>query len=141
MGIIRVLFLSDTHLGFDFPFHTRIQRRRRGPEFFANFKRALLPALEGRVDCVVHGGDLLYRSKVPPQLVAMAFEPLKQVADCGIPVYLVPGNQERSAIPHDNLTEHRGIHIFDKPRTYLLRKDGFALALAGFPFERHPCGQ
>jgi hypothetical protein len=42
MGIIRILFLADTHLGFDLPFRPRIQRRRRGPEFFANFKRALL---------------------------------------------------------------------------------------------------
>ncbi len=137
MGIIRILFLADTHLGFDLPFRPRIQRRRRGPEFFANFERALLPALKGQVDCVVHGGDLLYRSKVPPQLVAMAFEPLKQVADQGIHVYLVPGNHERSAIPHRHLAEHPGIHIFDRPQTYLLRKDDFTLALAGFPFVRH----
>jgi len=137
MGIIRILFMADTHLGFDLPFRPRIQRRRRGPEFFANFKRALLPALQGRVDCVVHGGDLLYRSKVPPRLVAMAFEPLKQVADQGTPVYLVPGNHERSVIPHSHLAEHPGIHIYDRPRTYLFRKDDFTLALAGFPFVRH----
>ena len=37
MGIIRILFLADTHLGYDLPFRPRIQRRRRGPEFFANF--------------------------------------------------------------------------------------------------------
>ena len=98
MGIARILFLADTHLGFDFPFRPRIQRRRRGVDFFANFKQALAPALNGEVDCVVHGGDLLYRSKVLPQLVEMAFEPLKRVADKGIPVYLVPGNHERSAI-------------------------------------------
>jgi len=113
MGIIRILFLADTHLGFDLPFRPRIQRRRRGPEFFANFKRALLPALQGRVDCVVHGGDLLFRSKIPPRLVAMAFKPLKQVADQGTPLYLVPGNHERSAIPHSHLAEHPGIELLD----------------------------
>ncbi len=80
MGIVRVLFLADTHLGFDLAFRPRIERRRRGPEFFANFQRALQPALDGRVDCVVHGGDLLFRSRVPARLVSMAFEPLKQVA-------------------------------------------------------------
>jgi DNA repair exonuclease SbcCD nuclease subunit len=137
MGIIRILFIADTHLGFDLPFRPRIQRRRRGPEFFANFERALQPALAGRVDCVVHGGDLLYRSKVPPRLVAMAFDPLKQVADQGTPVYLVPGNHEGSAIPHRHLAEHPGIHVFDRPRTYLLRKNDFTLALAGFPCMRH----
>jgi DNA repair exonuclease SbcCD nuclease subunit len=67
----------------------------------------------------------------------MAFKPLKQVFDQGIPLYLVPGNHERSAIPHSHLAEHPGIHIFDRPRTYLLRKDDFTLALAGFPFIRH----
>jgi DNA repair exonuclease SbcCD nuclease subunit len=136
MGIVRVLFLADTHLGFDLAFRPRIERRRRGPEFFANFQRALQPALDGRVDCVVHGGDLLFRSRVPARLVSMAFEPLKQVADRGIPVYLVPGNHERSAIPHRHLGEHPQIHIFNKPRTFRLQRDNFNLALAGFPFAR-----
>ncbi len=68
----RVLLLADTHLGFDLPFRPRINRRRRGHDFFANFERALQPALRGEVDVVVHAGDLLYRSKVPPVLVDMA---------------------------------------------------------------------
>ena len=71
MGIVRVLFLADTHLGFDLAFRPRIESRRHGPEFFANFQRALQPALDGRVDCVVHGGDLLFRSKVPASSQAM----------------------------------------------------------------------
>ena len=136
MGVIRVLFMADTHLGFDLPFRPRIERRRRGPEFFANFKQALQPAMNGRVDCVVHGGDLLYRSKVPARLVEMAFEPLKRVADRGVPVYLVPGNHERSSIPHRHLIDHPDIHIFDKPHTFRLQKEKFSLALAGFPFVR-----
>jgi DNA repair protein SbcD/Mre11 len=133
---IRILFLADTHLGFDYAFRPRIKRRRRGPEFFANFERALQPALEGQVDGVVHGGDLLYRSKVPAGLVAMAFEPLKAVADRGIPIYMVPGNHERSTIPHGHLAEHPLIHIFYQPRSFVLRKSGFTLALSGFPFVR-----
>ena len=136
MGIIRILFLADTHLGFDLAFRPRIERRRRGPEFFANFERALQPALRGRVDCVVHGGDLLYRSKVPARLVAMAFEPLKAVAERGVPIYLVPGNHERSAVPHRHLAEHPQIHIFDRPRCFVLKKGHFTLALSGFPFVR-----
>ena len=137
MGLIRILFLADTHLGFDLPFRPRVQRRRRGPEFFANFKHALQPAAKGRVDCVVHGGDLLFRSKVPPRLVAMAFEPLKQVADQGTPVYLVPGNHERSVIPHRHLADHPEIHIFDRPKIFLLHKGEITLAMAGFPFVRY----
>ena len=132
MGIIRILLIADTHLGFDLPFRPRIQRRRRGPEFFANFDRALKPALNGEVDAVVHGGDLLYRSKVPPRLVEMAFDPLKQVAEAGVPVYLVPGNHERSAIPHGHLAQHPGIHLFDRPRTFTLQTRKGSLALAVF---------
>lgn len=136
MGIARVLFLADTHLGFDLPFRPRIQRRRRGFDFFNNFETALQPAFNAEVDCVVHGGDIFYRSKVPTRLAEMVFEPLKRVADKGVPVYLVPGNHERSTIPHGYLATHPLIHIFDRPRTFTLQKDGCVLALAGFPFQR-----
>jgi hypothetical protein len=33
MGLIRVLLMADTHLGFDLPLRPRIKRRRRGPDF------------------------------------------------------------------------------------------------------------
>ena len=133
MGVVRILFLSDTHLGFDWPLRPRIQRRRRGPDFFRNYERALEPARRGEVDCVVHGGDILYRSKVPPMLVEMAFEPLKTLADEGVPIYIVPGNHERSVIPRGLLAQHPGIQVFDRPQTYLLHLDGFSLGLSGFP--------
>jgi exonuclease SbcD len=133
---IRILFLADTHLGFDLPFRPRVNRRRRGPDFFKNFELALAPAYRKEIDAAVHGGDLFFRSKVPPLLVQMAFEPLIKVADSGIPVYLVPGNHERSAIPYRMLAAHPNIHIFDRPKTFLLKVKGISLALAGFPHVR-----
>lgn len=136
MGMIQILFLSDTHLGFDFPFQPRIKRRRRGDDFFANYHRALEPALNGEIDCVIHGGDLLYRSKVPARLVTLAAAPLKDVADAGVPVFLVPGNHERSIIPHFERMHHPNIFVFDRPRTYDLNAGGMHLALVGFPFYR-----
>jgi len=136
MGLIRVLLLADSHLGFDLPFKPRVQRRRRGHDFFNNFNQALEPARAGEVDCVVHGGDLLYRSKVPPELVAMAFAPLHEIAANGVPVYLVPGNHERSKIPFSLLARAPEVYIFDRPRTFLLEKPGFSLALSGFPYVR-----
>lgn len=136
MGIIRILLMADTHLGFDLPFRPRIKRRRRGPDFFANFECALTPALNGEVDAVVHGGDVLYRSKVPARRVEMAFEPLKRVAEAGVPVYLVPGNHERSTIPHSDLAAHTHIHVFDRPRTFVLQTPNGSVALAGIPFVR-----
>jgi DNA repair exonuclease SbcCD nuclease subunit len=133
---IRILLVADTHLGFDLPFRPRVQRRRRGHDFFANFERALLPALRGEVDLVVHGGDLFFRSKVPPALVDRAMAPLVRVADAGVPVYVVPGNHERSRIPLHLWAAHPHVHIFDRPRTFVHQAPGGTLALAGFPFER-----
>jgi len=133
---VRILFLSDTHLGLDLPQRPRVARRRRGPEFFAALDRAMAPAARGEVDLVVHGGDVFFRSRVPPGLVERAFAPLKAVADRGVPVCVVPGNHERSTIPHPLLAAHPGIHVFDRPRTFGLVVSGLTLALTGFPFVR-----
>jgi DNA repair protein SbcD/Mre11 len=133
MDLIRILFLSDTHLGFDWPRRPRIERRRRGPDFFSNYERALVPARRGEVDLVVHGGDLLYRSRVSAELVERALRPLKEIADRGVPVYVVPGNHERSRIPFPLLACHPRLFVFDEPRTFIFERHGFRLALAGFP--------
>jgi DNA repair exonuclease SbcCD nuclease subunit len=134
--VIDVLLLADTHLGFDLPSRPRVVKRRRGPDFFANTRLALEPALRGQVDLVVHGGDLLYRSKVPPGLVAQALEPLLEVADEGVPVVLVPGNHERSTLPYPMLASHEHLHVLDRPRTVGLELAGTRLAVGGFPCER-----
>lgn len=134
--MVRVLLLADTHLGFDLPARPRVEKRRRGPDFFANTRRALEPALRGEVDMVVHGGDLLYRSKVPPWLVTRALEPLFEVADNGTPVVLVPGNHERSALPYPMLASHEHLHVLDRPRTVELELAGTRVAVGGFPCER-----
>lgn len=133
---VRVLLVADTHLGFDLPFRPRIKRRRRGQDFFANFERALKPALEGKVDLVVHGGDVLYRSRVPAGLVHMAMAPLMKVADQGVPVFVIPGNHERSRTLYSLFAVHPNIHIFDVPRTFECGVMGWRIALSGFPFCR-----
>jgi DNA repair protein SbcD/Mre11 len=135
--VVRILFLADTHLGFDLPVRPRIDRRRRGHDFLANYATALAPALDGRVDLVVHGGDVFNRSRPPTSVVHQAFEPLARVADLGVPVFVVPGNHERGRIPHLRLAQHPRIHIFDRPRTFVAHVRGKRVALAGFPSERH----
>ena len=137
MTPIRILFLADTHLGFDLPQRPRINRRRRGHDFFANFESALQAALSERVDFVLHGGDLFYRSRVPPSLVQRVFLPIKRVADAAVPVFLVPGNHERSRIPYPMLALHPNIHVFDRPRTFSAEAGGMRIALAGFAYHRH----
>ena len=135
-NVIRILFLADTHLGFDLPVRPRIKRRRRGDDFLANYATALRPALAGEVDLVVHGGDVFNRSRPVPSLAYQAFEPLSRVADRGVPVFIVPGNHERGRLPHIRFAKHPGIHVFDEPRTFVAEVRGAKVALAGFPSER-----
>jgi len=138
---LRILFLADTHLGFDLATRPRVQRRRRGHDFFAMFERVLREAIQQDYDFLVHGGDVFYRSRVPASLVQRAFMPLKRVAEAGIPVLVVPGNHERSAIPHASLALHPGIHVFDRPRTFVLRKNDCTVAFSGFPYCRRDVRQ
>jgi len=131
---MRLLFLSDTHLGHDLPARPRVARPRRGAEFFESFEAALAPARAGEVDAVLHAGDLLYRSRVPAWLSDAALAPLRAVADAGVPVLLIPGNHERGQLPHPLLALHRNLHVFDRPRTVALEAGGVRVAFAGFPY-------
>jgi DNA repair exonuclease SbcCD nuclease subunit len=134
--VLRVLFVSDTHLGFDLPARPRVERRRRGDDFFRCFEAALQPAFAGEADVVVHGGDLLFRSRVPAPLVDRALEPLRRVAQAGVDVLLVPGNHERSAIPRPLFAAHPRLRTFHSPRTFVVERRGIRAAFAGFPYCR-----
>jgi len=133
---MRILFLSDTHLGLDLPLHPRVERRRRGHDFFDNFERALAPAFAGQIDVVVHGGDLHYRSRVPAWIAEAALAPLKRVASMGIPVVLVLGNHERSRLPFPLFGLHDHLHVIDRPRTIVVTTRGLRVAFVGFPYAR-----
>lgn len=133
---VRILLLADSHLGFDLPVRPRVERRRRGHDFFANYRRALAPVFAGEIDLVVHAGDVFDRPAVVPTVAHLAYEPLRQVADRGVPVFIVPGNHERSRLPHARFASHPRIHVFDQPRTFVVDVRGTPVALSGFPYER-----
>ena len=133
---VAVLLLADTHLGFDDPVRARVDRPRRGVDFFENYERALEPARRGEVDIVVHGGDLLFRSKVSAGLVDRALAPLIAVADGGVPVFIVPGNHERGRIPFGLLARRRNVYVFDRARWFTLECRSVRVALCGFPHQR-----
>jgi DNA repair protein SbcD/Mre11 len=131
---VRLLFLSDTHLGVDLPARPRVEKPRRGDDFFESFERALAPALRGDVDLVVHGGDLFYRSRIPAWLADRVYGRLADLADAGVDVFWVPGNHERSAAPRSLFLTHPRVRVFDRPRTFRVTRGGLTLALAGFPY-------
>ena len=136
MPDIRILFLADSHIGFDLPVRPRVERRRRGHDFLANHRAALQPAMDGEVDVVVHGGDIFNRSRPPVTVAYQALEPLRRVAELGTPVFIVPGNHERSRIPHPHFLAHPNVHVFDRPRTFVVDVRGCRVAFAGFPYDR-----
>jgi DNA repair protein SbcD/Mre11 len=136
MSAIRILFLADTHLGFDLPVKPRINRRRRGIDLFKNYELALQPALSKEVDIVIHGGDLFYRSRIPELLISMAFEPLIKIADSGIPVVLVAGNHEWSFIQQTIFEKHQNIHIFNELKSFYFRINDVNTQISGFPCVR-----
>ena len=134
---IRILLLADTHLGFDLPVRPRVERRRRGHDFLANYAAALDPALAGEIDIVVHAGDVFDRPTIHSTVAYQALEPLRRVAERGVPVFVVPGNHERARLPHARFASHRNVHVFDSARTFVVEVRGTRIALAGFPYERN----
>jgi DNA repair protein SbcD/Mre11 len=133
---VRVLFVSDSHIGFDTVRRARIARRRRGDDFLAMYRLALEPALKGEVDAVVHGGDVFDHPNVRAGDVDDAFRPLRAIAERGCPVFVVAGNHERSSFPFPLLARHPGIHLFTQPRTVAVRVAGLTLAVGAFAYQR-----
>ena len=108
---IHLVLFADSHLGYDFPLHPRIKKRRRGNDFFRNFKSVLSYARQYKVDLVIHGGDLFFRNKVPDAIVDKVYQILTDFAEHNIPLYIVPGNHERSYLPPSVFLNHRNIYI------------------------------
>lgn len=136
MKAVRVVLVADTHLGFDLPLRPRVERRRRGNDFFANYHRVLDHVVRTRPQAFVHGGDFFFRSRVAPEIADRAYTALAVIADLGVPVVVVPGNHDRSRLPSSIWLAHRNIHVLDRPRTMLIDAHDMRLAIGGFPFAR-----
>ena len=133
---VRLLFYSDTHLGFEFPFNPRSAHRHRGHDFFANFHYVYNYARENNIRFVIHGGDLFYRSKIPDKLVNFVYTALLEYAGMGIVTFIVPGNHERGRLPQSLLMNHPNLKIFSRAQTFYEQLDDVAISFSGFPFVR-----
>ncbi len=100
------------------------------------YHRVLEAARAERVDGLIHGGDVFYRSRVPDSLVDRVMAPLVELAEAGVPVFLVPGNHEWSSLPRTLFSLHDRIHVFNEPRIFRLTIEGVRIAIGGFPFVR-----
>lgn len=137
MTSLRIVFFADTHLGFDYPIKPRVERRRRGPDFFDNFHRVLDYASNTRPDFLLHGGDLFFRAKIPQLIVDLVYQDLFEFAGEGIPTLIVPGNHERSILPASLFLSHPNLYVFDKPGSFNFQVAGAQITFSGFPCRRN----
>ena len=133
---VKIIFLADSHLGFDYPIKPRIKRRRRGDDFFNNFKTVLNYAVDNKADLVLHGGDFFFRAKLPSKIVDISYGILTEFAEHKIPFVIVPGNHERSKMPVSIFLENPYLHIFNEPKSFNFEIKGSKLSVSGFPCER-----
>ena len=134
--MIKIVFLSDTHLGFDYPLRPKKEKRRRGIDFFNNFDTVLKYAKEEQVDLVIHGGDLFFRTLIPNPIIDMVYERIFNFAEMGIPMVIVPGNHESSKLPVSLFMQHPNIYYYDKPQSFQFNLKGIDFDIAGFPCVR-----
>ncbi|SMD39119.1 DNA repair exonuclease SbcCD nuclease subunit [Reichenbachiella faecimaris] len=128
---ISILLFSDTHIGFDHPPTNKpTKNRRRGFDFFHNFKLVIDQAIALKVDYVIHCGDVFEKHNVPAFLVDQTYAQFLRLANDDIQVFIVPGNHERSVLPPSLFLNHPNIHLFDNPKTYTLP----GLSISGFPY-------
>lgn len=127
----RILLFSDTHIGFDHPSNNKPGKsRRRGFDFFDNFKKIIDQAIALSVDYVIHCGDVFEKATIPSFLVDQTYAEFLRLANAGIKLFIVPGNHEKSKLPPSIFLNHPNIHVFDTARTYSFPK----LSISGFPF-------
>ncbi len=134
--VFNIIFVSDTHLGFDLPLHPRVNKPRRGEDFFNNFAAVLQYAREKKADYLVHGGDLFYRSRIPLGMVNRVYQMLHTFAIEGIKILIVPGNHERANLPPSLFLTDSNIHIFDRARSFTFTKGRHKISFSGFPFQK-----
>ncbi len=85
------------------------------------------------IDLVIHSGDLFHSPRPSCRALVAASQPLLSVAASGVPIVVVPGNHERSAIPSALLLSHANIHIVTAPCTLVFKLRGMRVAVSSFP--------
>jgi len=130
---LTILHTADSHLGADLPRRSRHARRRRGHDFVDSFHRVIRHGLASGANLVIHSGDLFDSPQPSAEAMAAAGETLVACAAGGVPVVILPGNHEHSAIPSCLLLAHPNIHIVTRPCTIPLEIEGGCVAVSAFP--------
>ena len=136
---IRFLHIGDTHFGVHYALRPKnLHRRAYGELFFQKVKEVINTAISvHHVDFIIHSGDFFNRSKPPPEVVDRGIKPFQLAARKGIPIYVLPGNHERSKLPLGLISfSDDNINLFSRPCSYIFEKDGINIKIIGFPYIR-----
>ena len=136
---VRFLHISDTHFGVSYALKPKnLLRRAYGELFFQKVSDIVQKAIsQHQIDFIIHSGDFFNRSKPPPEVVDRAVKSLMPAIQKEIPIYILPGNHERSKLPLGLLPfSNENIHLFSKPQSYIYKKNGISIKLSGFPYVR-----
>ena len=104
-GEVRVLFVSDTHLGYEN--RTVTESGKTVPwidevDSAAAFTRIVEIAIERGVHAVIHTGDMLDH-EVDRGRLSIAADELRRLSDAGIPMYCIIGSHDRNSYaPQDS---------------------------------------
>ena len=128
---MRILHLTDTHLGNHLRVRGAPEGWTRGLDHEAALARALEPAMRQQVDLVVHSGDVFNRSRPDPAAMRGAARLFTRAAR-RVPVVLVPGNHDRHGLSRSLPFRVPDLHVCDRPQR--LEIAGVALALV--PYQR-----
>jgi exonuclease SbcD len=109
---VRVLHVTDTHLGIHRWFVGAPRDWRRSDDFFAALSAALAPAFAGEVDLVVHTGDLFDRSQPPARAIEDARTILMALGQV-VPVVIMPGNHDWRGLIASVGTGIPGVQVVD----------------------------
>lgn len=136
---IRFLHISDSHFGVHYALNPRnLHRRAYGETFFQKVTDVVKKAVfNHQVDFIIHSGDFFNRSKPPSEVVDRAVKSFLPAIQKEIPIYILPGNHERSKLPLGLLPfSNENIHLFSKPLSFIFEKNDAKIKLTGFPYIR-----
>jgi DNA repair exonuclease SbcCD nuclease subunit len=138
---MRIVHLSDTHLGFRQLHHVDdAGRNAREQDLYAVFEQAIVTAVELKPAAVIHSGDLFDSYHPVSAALRVALDGFARLRQAGIPVVLIAGNH---STPRVAAAEHvfavlerfGGVYVvYDEPRVVRIEE----LAVHAIPHDSDP---
>ena len=92
---MKILHLSDTHLGFsDLDRLSSSGVNLREEDFYRAFTQIIDAPIAQKVDFVIHTGDLFHRPSPTNRAISVALEEFNRLNSAKIPLILIAGNHE-----------------------------------------------